>query len=42
MVKKMRPHLVQDDSVLPSRLKTVGRLKCESCGFEGDEEMFLE
>lgn len=41
-VKKLRPQLVQDNSVLPSRLKTIDRYKCESCGFEGDGEMFLE
>ena len=41
-VKKLRPVLVQDDSVLPSRLKTIDRYKCENCGFEGDEGSFLE
>ena len=41
-VKKLRPQLIQDDSVLPSRLRTIDRYKCESCGYEGDEGSFLE
>jgi len=41
-VKKLRPLLIQDDSVLPSRLKTIDRYKCENCDYEGDEGSFEE
>lgn len=41
-VKKLRPLLIQDDSVLPSRLKIIDRYKCENCPYEGDEGSFEE